>query len=368
MPQRIAVAVSGGVDSLCALLLLRQAGHEVLALHGLMHDSGAANPLPGLEAACASLGVPLHVVDLRQAFAERVRHPFARSLCEGQTPNPCAVCNARIKFGALFDAAMDCGCTHLATGHYARLERGPAGPWLGRAADSGKDQGYFLALVPQERLERVIFPLEGRTKDENRATVAAAGLDVPVPRESQDICFLPPGDASELDWAVLAGPSRLSQPPAGPILLRADDGTLREVGRHRGLWRYTLGQRRGLGVAYSEGLYVLEKDCAANSLVVGPRAMLGAGGCVTGRANLFCPPKVWPAQVFARLRYRHKAVPASVAMDEERCLLITFAETQFPPAPGQIAAVYDSDGHLLAGAPVSRVLPSTAIALPVELC
>lgn len=385
MPQRVAVAVSGGVDSLAALVRLRDAGHEVLALHALLHDPvppepasqrpAPQDPVPGLRAACARLDVPLEIVDLRPAFAREVRQPFAQALADALTPNPCARCNPRIKFGALQDAAHALGCARFATGHYARLEQGPAGPWLARAADDTKDQGYFLALVPQDRLGHVIFPLAGHTKADNRAVVAAAGLEVPVPGESQDVCFLPPGDASGHDWLTLTGDASLPEPQAGPILLQEDaapcgpDGAgggagaavqqegLRVVGRHRGLWRYTLGQRRGLGIAHSEGLYVLRKDIARNALVVGPRALLGSTGCVTGKANLFCPPEQWPDIVHARLRYRQQAVPARARLDAAGCLHISLAEPQYPTAPGQVAALYDAAGHLLAGALVAAVLP-----------
>ena len=328
----------------------------MLALHALLHDSVPQDPVPGLRAACAKLGVPLEIVDLRPAFAREVRQPFAQSLADALTPNPCARCNARIKFGALQDAAVSLGCAQFATGHYARLVQGPAGPWLAKATDNAKDQGYFLALVPQARFANVLFPLAGCTKDDNRAVVAAAGLEVPVPGESQDVCFLPPGDASEQEWATLTGGASLPEPQPGPILLQ-EKGSLREVGRHRGLWRYTLGQRRGLGVAHSEGLYVLRKDCAGNALVVGPRALLGSTGCVTEKANIFCPPEQWPATVFARLRYRQQATPARARLDGAGCLHIALETPQYPTAPGQVAALYDAAGHLLAGALVAAVLP-----------
>ena len=355
--MRVAVAVSGGVDSLSALVRLREAGHECVALHGRFHDSLPADPLPGLREACARLGVALHLVDLRSEFDGAVRLPFARALHAGQTPNPCALCNARIKFGALRAAAREAGCDALATGHYARLEAGPSGPWLASAADSSKDQGYFLALVPQKNFENVLFPLAGHTKRENRETVAAAGLAVPVPTESQDVCFRPSGDAGEQDWAVLTAGSHLAEPAPGPIVLHESGGATRIAGRHRGLWRYTLGQRRGLGIAYTEGLYVLGKDGASNTLHVGPRAMLGSCGCVTAQANFFCPPNRWAGTLYVRLRYRQQVMPACVRVDDGDRLHISLLEPQYPTATGQVAAVYDGDGHILAGGLVETVLP-----------
>ena len=313
----------------------------------------------------------MHLVDLRSEFDGAVRLPFARALHAGQTPNPCALCNARIKFGALHDAAHAAGCDTLATGHYARLEKGPTGFWLARAADSSKDQGYFLALVPQKRFANVLFPLAGHTKQENRDTVAAAGLAVPVPTESQDVCFLPPGDASEQSWAVLTSGSHLPEPAPGPIVLHENGEKQRMAGQHRGLWRYTLGQRRGLGIAYSEGLYVLGKDSAGNTLHVGPRALLGSPGCITASANFFCPQGQWPEALFVRLRYRQQAMPATVRVDEAARLHIRLHAPQYPSAAGQVAVVYDEDGHILAGGLVETVLPGgwgPNLALPHALC
>ena len=206
--MRIAVAVSGGVDSLCALLLLRRAGHDVLALHGFFlpeqshpRPGGACDPLPGLEAACRALDIPLHTVDLRAVFQREVMIPFARSYAEGRTPNPCARCNRAVKFGALLDAALALGADKLATGHYARLLPGRNGekdapPVLAAAHDRAKDQSYFLSLVPAARLRHSFFPLADQDKARSVALVAAAGLAVPLPRESQDICFVPENDAA----------------------------------------------------------------------------------------------------------------------------------------------------------------------------
>ena len=267
--MRIAVAVSGGVDSLCALLLLRRAGHEVFALHALLGQaaavSGAPRPPEGLEAACRALDVPLEVVDLRDAFAREVIAPFARAYAAGRTPNPCARCNRSIKFGALMNSALDLGAEALATGHYARLAprsaRGAPGPFLATAAHTAKDQSYFLSLVPGERLGRALFPLAGLSKAACRALVAEAGLEVPLPGESHDICFAPGGvDAYReflaRQWQALG----IAPPGGGPVLLydgaeaAADEadgewratsapcapphaGHLRRIGTHAGLWR-----------------------------------------------------------------------------------------------------------------------------------
>lgn len=401
LSNTVAVAVSGGVDSLCALVMLQQAGHSVLALHGLFLPDAIPEPPPGLAAACAALGVPLHVADLRPVFEREVLAPFAAAYAAGRTPNPCALCNRAIKFGALFDAAMDLGAQKLATGHYARLAPAPEDavsaslpetlnpaasqgdarvftgdsgsgceaeqygthgthpPLLAAASDATKDQSYFLSLVPRERLARACFPLAEQDKARSREIVARAGLVVPVPSESQDICFAPAvGGAAtaglsaadayrpflERRWRKAA-----TVPPGpGPVFLRDAAGGLREIARHKGLWRYTEGQRKGLGIAHSEPLYVLAKDGAANALVVGPRALLGVTHCRTGAANVSLPQQYWSGELLVRLRHRQRPSPAAVTLDASGRLDIRFAEPQFPSAPGQVAAVYDGQGHVLA--------------------
>ena len=367
--MRIAVAVSGGVDSLCALLRLSREGHEVLALHGLfLPDATADGPTPdGLRAACRKLGLEFHIADLRDRFRQDVMEPFAAAYARGETPNPCALCNQSIKFGALQDAAAALGADLLATGHYARLAPAaeynadwaatlPASPgrppvMLAAGADAAKDQSYFLALVPPRRLQRAHFPLERRTKAESVAEVAAAALATPVPDESQEICFIPASEDAYRDflrrrWAAQG----LPVPPEGPVML--EDG--REIGRHHGLWQYTEGQRKGLGIAWSEPLYVLRKDRKRNILFVGPRNRLGMRACRARQVVLHVPPRFWPDEVLARVRHRQRPSPARTVCDGTS-LRITPHEPQFPGAPGQIAAVYGPQGHMLAGGILDRL-------------
>lgn len=417
---RIAVAVSGGVDSLCALCRLREQGHDVLALHGLflpaadtettadglppsgglslsteadaprlwhipataghsaplapdmpasLSAAGTTDPspaLPGLREACRRLGVPLYLLDARKRFARTVMQPFVRAYAQGRTPNPCALCNASIKFGVLREAAHRLSADTLATGHYARCAVHPhfGQRLLVPAVDAGKDQAYFLALVPPDSLQHAIFPLAGLTKQDCRAAVAAAGLSVPLPGESQEICFIPSGEDAYRDflqrrWAE----DGILPPPGGPVLLRTPEGE-RPIARHDGLWRYTEGQRRGLGIAHSEPLYVLGKDVARQALLVGGRALLAMHGCRTAPANCFLPPaavrSLFDGPVFVRLRYRQQPVPADVQLlpDNSLCIRLDSAQgPHFPSAPGQIAAVYDATGHLLAGAVIREIFP-----------
>ena len=367
----VAVAVSGGVDSLCALVMLRNAGYQVLALHGIFLPDAPATPPAGLAEACAALEVPLHVADLRAEFEREVLSPFAAAYSRGRTPNPCAYCNRAIKFGVLLDTALNLGAHKLATGHYARLVDAPeatphapeqALPLLAAATDAAKDQSYFLSLVPRQRLGRALFPLHGQTKEQTRAIVAAAGLAVPLPSESQDICFAPPVAQAGMSAAEAYRPflerrwqtAGTIAPGPGPVLLRDVLGTQREIGQHKGLWRYTEGQRKGLGIAHTEPLFVLAKDSASNTLVVGPRALLGIRTCVTGPANIALPPHLWPDSLLVRLRHRQRPCAARVQIQDD-CLHIQLVEPQYPTAPGQVAAVYDVDGRVLAAGVVEEM-------------
>ena len=338
----VAVAVSGGLDSLMALCLLKDAGRMVLAVHGVFVPGHEAR-LDGLRLTCDKLGVPLEIVDLRAEFARKVVEPFAAAYAAGATPNPCAVCNRDMKFGLLLDAAVGLGAERLATGHYARLEyfHCEAGDFLtlGRAADEGKDQAYFLGMVAPESLRRVDFPLADCYKADLREEVARRGLVVPEKRESREICFVPNDDyrAFLLDRGVaVADP--------GPMIL-ADDG--RQVGEHQGLWRYTEGQRRGLGVAYSKPLYVIGKDMARNALILGTEEYLYITAWLAVDLNIHVPPGQWPDEVRVRTRYRQTPQPARVEV-RGREALISFSAPHERPAPGQLAAIYDEHGLMLA--------------------
>jgi tRNA-specific 2-thiouridylase len=340
--RTIAVAVSGGRDSLLALALLleeaQKTGDRVFALHARLvpgKDDVYAATVTGLESACASLGISLHVLDLRQRFGELVIEPFVAAYAQGVTPNPCARCNAVLKFGLLLDEAENLGATHIATGHYVRK----VDDRLARGEDATRDQSYFLSLVPKARLDKAVFPLGAWHKKDVLPALEARDLLPPIKAESREICFVPDDDYPAFLQAV-----GKKLPGAGPIVLA--DGT--QVGTHQGLWRHTVGQRRGLGIGWSEPLYVLEKDAAANALVVGPRTDLDADTCRVDRVNFLVPPKEWPERVLAKTRYRQGFLPAAWELEDGK-LVLSFAEPTDRPAPGQVAAVYDSDGVVLAG-------------------
>ncbi len=355
----MAVAVSGGADSLLALGLLRAEGHAVMAVHAhFLPPDAAQQALAGAIAdQCARIGAPLHVVDLSGPFRERVIAPFIAAYAAGQTPNPCAICNRDLKFGLLLDAVLALGAEALATGHFARLEHGPAGPALFRGADDTRDQSYFLSLVPAAALAKTRLPLAGRRKADHPGALAALGLMPPLPRESREVCFVPGDDYRaflEKNASALSGP--------GPILLT--DGT--RLGRHQGLWRHTIGQRKGLGVGWREPLYVLAKDAARNALIVGVESELHASACLAGNVNVLVSPERWPDRVLAQTCYRMRPRPARAAF-RDGMLAITFDAPVSRPTPGQVAALYDGDGRVLAAGVICAPDPDAGLVFPAKL-
>ena len=351
--ETIAVALSGGADSLFTLVLLQEVGYEVTALHGLFKESdqGKEKTVAAIGQLCARLGVPLHVADLRQEFDEKVVEPFVRGWLSGRTPNPCALCNPRVKFGLLLEAAENAGAERIATGHYARLTDHPDfGQALMRGVDQTREQSYFLSLVPRQRLARARLPLGEWRKEEVKAELARRGLTPPLPSESREICFVP-----DDDYRAFLQNRNLELPGPGPILNA--EGTV--LGRHQGLWRYTQGQRRGLHIAFSEPLYVLGKDAERNALLVGTKQEFQSQTCLVEQVNLLVAVELWPETVLAQIRYRQQATPARAKWEDGR-LRLAFEEPQPPPPPGQIAALYSEDGTVLAAGVITEELKNAS--------
>ncbi len=347
----VAVAVSGGADSLHALMRLRESGVPAFALHGLFvppdlleeaEREGAEASRRRLASLCEKMDVPLHIVDLADDFLRAVIRPFVQSYADGLTPNPCALCNARIKFGLLLDKARALGAGRLATGHYARLlpeEGGEHGPVLLQGADQSKDQSYFLSLVPRENLKAALFPLGEAHKRDVLETLAGQNIVPPQPGESQEVCFIPGDDYRDF---LLRAAGALGVALPGPGPMRLADG--RRLGDHKGLWRYTEGQRRGLGLGWTEPLHVIAKRGGDNVLLVGPRGEMLTGGCDCDDVNILLPPAFWPETVLVKTRYRERPKAARVSLHAEGpggpVLRIRFAEPDAAVAPGQIAAIY----------------------------
>ena len=333
-PGRIAVAMSGGVDS--AVALLRSLPNAVGVTLRLWLDPAG----PDSERACCSpesviaaretchgLGIPHVTLDLREEFRRAVVTPFVRGYARGETPNPCTRCNGGFRFAELLSFARRAGAERLATGHYARIVERDGGMLLARAADAAKDQSYMLAALDPRKLARVSFPLGAQDKDATRAEAERAGLSVARRPDSQEACFLA-GD----DYRAFLGRHGL-EPQEGAIV--GEDGS--ELGRHDGYWRFTPGQRRGLGVAAPEPLYVLGTSPAANAVIIGPRESL-ARTHVTARGRLYAEAD----RVEAKLRYRSPAVPARIEPISSGFRL-ELDEPAYGVASGQAAVLYDDD-------------------------
>ncbi|WP_432737178.1 tRNA 2-thiouridine(34) synthase MnmA [Maridesulfovibrio sp. FT414] len=339
--RKVAMAVSGGADSLLSLILLKESGADVFAMHGCFLGREKAVPaVQGLEKRCTDLGVELHVVDLTGEFDSLVIEPFVQEYLKGNTPNPCAMCNPEIKFGLLGRAARERGAELLGTGHYVRMaEHTEFGRVLVRGADMGKDQSYFLSLVPAKDLHRGVFPLGEHSKEHTYAELERRGVEIPLPSESQEICFVP-----DDDYRSFLVERNVKLPGPGNVMLSSG----KVIGKHEGLWRYTLGQRKGLGIAWTEPLYVLDKDMSRNVLIVGTRDELDAEGCLADRFNYLIEFQRWPAIVFVKTRYRQRSKPARARLDGGR-IYFDFIEPHSRPTPGQIVAAYTEDGAVLGG-------------------
>ncbi len=346
--MKAVVAMSGGVDSLFALLFLREQGYEVTAIHARFLPDPASDAVPALQRLCGSLGVPLVVADCTQSFRTQVMEPFAEAHVQARTPNPCALCNRAMKFGMLMDTALEHGDVYV-TGHYAAMaEHADCGPTLRAGADTAKEQSYFLALVPAERLRRCLFPLADKKKADVRAWLCEHGVEPPIPVESQEICFVP-GKSHYVWLERWSRQTGMALPGPGPMVLANERKIIAE---HRGLWNYTEGQRRGLGVAWKEPLYVLRRMRESNTLLVGTGDMLPVSSCSARQVNFMVPHELWPEEIFVRTRYHQHPAAARVSVCGN-AMTITFAQPQLPPAPGQIAAVYDREGFVLAGGVLS---------------
>ncbi len=339
-PGRIAVAMSGGVDSAVALL---RAGPDAVGVTlrlwldpaGPSSERACCSPDAVVRAreTCHALGLPHVTLDLREAFRDAVVRPFVDGYAAGLTPNPCMRCNGAFRFDRLVDFVRRAGADVLWTGHYARIAERDGRRLVARATDPAKDQSYMLATVDPALLEHVAFPLGTSTKREVRAEAAAAGLGVARRPESQEACFLAGGD-----YRTFLERSGVEAAP-GPIV----DEAGRELGRHEGIWRFTPGQRRGHGVASPEPLYALRTDAASNVLVVGPRTALGARR-VTADGALHVPV----ARAEAKLRYRSSPIAAAVEPIEGGFSL-ELDEPAEAVAPGQVAVLYEGDAVVGAG-------------------
>jgi tRNA-specific 2-thiouridylase len=359
---RVVAAMSGGVDSSVVAAMLAREGYDVVGVTLQLYDHGAALAKKG--ACCAgrdihdarrvaeAMGFPHYVLDYESRFREAVIDDFADSYLAGATPIPCVRCNERVKFRDLLETAKELDADVMATGHYVRRVEGPAGPELHRAADPARDQSYFLFATTREQLEWLRFPLgELGSKAETRALAAGFGLGVADKPDSQDICFVPDGDYARLIEKLRPGAAE----PGEIVHL---DG--RVLGEHQGLIRYTIGQRRGLGVAAGEPLYVVRLDPETRRVIVGPREALGVRRVPVAEVNWLgdagfaeAPDGGW--EVEARVRSTRPAAPARVRPLGGGRAEVELAAAERGVAPGQACVFYAPKGtRVLGGGWITR--------------
>lgn len=342
--SRIAVAMSGGVDSSVTAALLKQQGHSVIGITMRLfepHTCGAGSAVYDAARVAQQLGIEHHVADFEGPFKAQVIDDFINQYRLGQTPNPCVRCNRSIKFGLLLDQARELGAELLATGHYVRKTVDPDGTChLRVAVNRAKDQSYFLYTLTQDQLQQVLFPLgEIESKDEVRRLATEFGLTVAHKGDSQEVCFIPGDDYV----AFLEGQGMAMH--SGEIV--HVDGRL--LGRHQGTHRYTIGQRKGLGIAWSEPLYVTAIDAADNRIVVGEQPHVLAPGLLTEEMSWVLEPTTAVFETSCKIRYRHQPVPCRVEILAVGRCRVLFHEPQRSVAPGQYVVCYQDDQVLGGG-------------------
>jgi len=333
LKKRVAVAMSGGVDSSVAAALLKQAGYEVNGIYmQLWSDPNLVPATSDLEHTCQILDIPLYKLDLGREFHSLVIDYFCREYSLGRTPNPCIACNQHIKFGLLLERALEMGAEYLATGHYARIERSPNGYRLLKAVDITKDQSYFLYTLGQRQLQHLLLPLDELSKEKVRELAAELGLPASSRHDSQDVCFIPDNDYRSFIAEYI------SLKP-GDIV----DITGKVLGKHGGLAQYTVGQKQGLGLASDEQLYVLKLDAANNRLVVGTKDRLLHNALIASKLSWVSgkAPRE-PINITAKVRYKTPEAAARLHL-KDKIAEINFHQPQQAIAPGQSVVFYQND-------------------------
>ncbi len=345
--SRVVLAMSGGVDSSASAVLLKKQGYDVVGLfmrtgtHG--HDQGGTRPdnkkgcCSAIDASDARrvadrLDIPFYALDFEREFGKIIDY-FADEYARGRTPNPCVVCNTWLKFGQLWAFAQQLGADFIATGHYARILPGPDGPELHKGIDSDKDQSYVLHGIKREVLPHLLFPVGGYTKPVIRATAREAGLLAVADKpDSVEICFVPGGDHTEIVRS-----RRPEVAVAGAIIEK--DGTV--LGEHDGIDRFTIGQRKGLGVTAGRKRFVLEILPETGTVIVGDQGDLLASGLEASRVNWLTEPPTEPLRCTAKIRYRHVGVAATMTATPDGGADVQFDEPQPAVTPGQAVTFYD---------------------------
>jgi tRNA-uridine 2-sulfurtransferase len=350
--MRIVVAMSGGVDSSVAAALLHQQGHDVIGLSMQLYPStgsgqvtdgaqpfGSCCTLDDLHDArrvASALGFPHYILNLERRFQDTVVSNFVSEYSSGRTPLPCAHCNSDLKFSTLLERARGLGANQVATGHYARIEHSADGRWLlKRSADAEKDQSYFLFSLTQDQLAGALFPVGGLSKAAVRDEARALGLAVADKPDSQEICFVPDGE-----YATFVAQHASPSPQSGSIVDQAGQ----RLRTHDGIHRFTIGQRKGLGIATGTPMYVLKIDAESGDVTVGPRDRLERTTFTASELNWIsvAPPASW-LPCAAQIRHRHRAAAGRVRAIDDKRAEFDFDEPQPAITPGQAAVFYDDD-------------------------
>ncbi len=361
--MRVAVAMSGGVDSLKTALLLRENGHEIVGVHMRILPASpggrwrAESLIKAREEDLSQLalrfGIELIVVEMRESFEELVIRPFLESYLQGSTPNPCVYCNPAVKFGILGQKALSLGADRFSTGHYVRMlppDESSDRFRLYKAHDLRKDQSYFLYGLSQDQLATAMFPLGGATKLDVIQWASQTDIARLIPEESQEICFIPAGAYSDF---LLERFGLATESTSGPIV----DMDGKELGRHKGVFAYTVGQRRGLGIASTAPYYVVEINPKTNTVRVGRNSDLLCREIEVEHLNwVSIPAPEDPLRAHARIRNQHKPAPAVITPLGSKQAIIRFDEPQRAAAPGQAAVFYEDD-MLLGGGVIRRNIP-----------
>lgn len=340
--------MSGGVDSSVTAALLKEQGYEVVGMtmqlwnsqnfsFGLNDEDKSDRPSDAVTEArkvAEQLNIPFHAVNFADDFRAQVINPFCEDYYAGRTPNPCVICNKKLKFGLLLEKALELGADYLATGHYVNLEQNEGRYLIRKGVDHNKDQSYFLFALTQPQLERCLFPLGEFNKQQVRAYAAKMNLQVAEKSESQDICFIPDGEYVKF-LEHECGSGRLS----GEIVHVSG----RVLGLHQGVYRYTIGQRKGLGIGWTEPLFVVGIDVARKQVIVGEKQHLNRPDLIVAQCTWSIPQPTETLSTKCRIRYRHTEVPAKVEPLTEDQVRVVFESPQSGITPGQAAVFYEGD-------------------------